>query len=156
MNQIREGLDAYSAMGSGLARPWFLSLLAEVYAKCGRVGEGLQALEQAFTTVERTGERFYLAEIHRLQGELTKIQRGLDAATEIEAYYQRSLEVAREQNAASWELRTVVSLARLWGDLGRCQAAWSLLRPVYDRFTEGFDTTDLKAALNLLDELNRD
>jgi len=151
--ELRTGLDAYRAMGSGLGCPWFLGLLAEVYAKSGRASEGLRALEDCFTTIEKTGERFYLAEMHRLRGELIASLRGVDAAAEVDACYDRSKEIAHEQSAKSWELRAVVSQARFWRDLGRPRAARDLLLPVYERFTEGLDTTELTQARRLLDEL---
>jgi predicted ATPase len=74
-------------------------------------------------------------------------------AAEAEAYFQRALAVARQQQAKSWELRAAMSLARLWRDQGKPQQARELLAPVYGWFTEGFDTRDLKEAKELLDHL---
>jgi predicted ATPase len=75
-------------------------------------------------------------------------------AAKAEAYFERSLSVAREQKAKSWELRAAMSLARLWRDQGKVQQARELLTPVYDWSTEGFDTRDLQEAKKLLDELH--
>ena len=153
LNQIRAGLDAYEAMESGLAAPWFRSLLANAYVKAGRLDAALRALDDALTSAERTGEGAHLAEIYRLQGEITLAHRGREAAVETEAYYTRSLEVCRKQEAVSWELRTAVSLARLWRDVGKRQDAVDLLAPVFGRFKQGFDTPDVKEAIQIMREL---
>jgi class 3 adenylate cyclase/predicted ATPase len=153
LNQIRAGLDAYEAMESQLASPWFRSLLANAYVKAGRPDAALRALDDALAMTERTGERFFLAEIYRLLGEIMLAQRGPEAAGETETCYQRSLEVCREQQALSWELRTTVSLARLWRQLGKNQHAMDLLVPVCSRFNGGFDTPDVQEAVQLLSEL---
>jgi predicted ATPase len=76
--------------------------------------------------------------------------------SEAECWLSRSLDLAREQSTPAWELRTATSLAHLWGCQGRSDEAVRVLRPVYDRFTEGFDTLDLRAAKRLLDELKED
>jgi class 3 adenylate cyclase/predicted ATPase len=153
LNQIRAGLDAYEAMESGLAAPWFRSLLAHAYVKAGRLDAALRTLDDALTSAERTGEGPHLAEIYRLQGEITLAHRGREAAVETEAYYTRSLEVCRKQEAVSWELRTAVSLARLWRDVGKRQDAVDLLAPVFGRFKQGFDTLDVKEAIQIMREL---
>jgi predicted ATPase len=103
--------------------------------------------------MERTGEAAHLAEIYRLQGEITLAHRGPEAAVETEACYTRSLEVCRKQEAVSWELRTAVSLARLWRDVGKRQDAVDLLAPVCGRFKQGFDTPDVKEAIQIMREL---
>jgi predicted ATPase len=100
--------------------------------------------------VERTGERWFAAEIHRHKGRLLLRQGDPEAAEEL---YSKALSIAEEQEAKLWELRAAVSLARLRCDHGRRAAARDLLAPVYDWFTEGFDTPDLKEAKSLLDEL---
>jgi predicted ATPase len=100
--------------------------------------------------VEETGERYYEAELRRLQAELL-LQQGHPA--EAEAGFQQAIEVARQQSARSWELRATVSLCRLWQGQDRRQDARRLLVAIYDWFTEGFDTPDLKDAERLLGEL---
>ena len=104
------------------------------------------------TVVETTKERWCEAEIHRMAGEIALKSPEPDAA-KAEAYFERALAVARQQQAKSWELRAAMSMARLWRDQGKRDEARELLAPVYGWFTEGFDTLDLKEAKALLDEL---
>ena len=153
LSQIRAGLEAYEATESRLACPWFGSLLANAYAKAGSLDAALRALDDSLTLTQRTGERFFLAEIYRLQGEITLAHRGPQAAGEVEACYRRSLEVCRQQEALSWELRTTVNLARLWRIVGKHQNAADLLASVHGRFRQGFDTPDLTEAAQLMSEL---
>ena len=105
------------------------------------------------TAVETTKEKWYEAEIHRSAGEIALLSPERDAA-KAEAYFERALAVARQQQAKSWELRAAMSMARLWRDQGKVQQARELLAPVYGWFTEGFDTRDLKEAKALLEELH--
>jgi predicted ATPase len=116
----------------------------------GHAEKGLTPLDDALQIVERTGERWFAAELNRHKGELLLRQAHADAAEEL---YRKVLSIAREQEAKMWELRAAVSLARLWRDQGRRAEARDLLAPVHDWFTEGFATPDLKAAKALLDEL---
>jgi class 3 adenylate cyclase/predicted ATPase len=153
LNQIRAGLEAYEAMDSWLATSWFKSLLASVYSGAGRPDAALRALDDALAIAKRTQESFFLAELYRLQGEITLTLAGPAAAEDAEDYYTRSLEVARKQKSVSWELRTSVSLARLWRDLGKHQQAADLLSSIVSKFREGFGTTDLKEAVTLMTEL---
>jgi predicted ATPase len=150
---MRAGLDGYEAMDSWLASCWFRSLLANGFSKAGRPDAALRALDDALAISERTGDRFFLAEIYRLQGEITFNRGGPAAVSDAEDCYNRSLKVAREQNALSWELRTAVSLARLWRDVGKHQQAADLLLPIVRRFKEGFLTADVKEAVQLMNEL---
>ena len=106
----------------------------------------------ATTTVETTKERWFEAEIYRVAGEVALKSPEPDNA-KTNAYFERALAVARQQQAKSWELRAATSMARLWRDQGRRNEARELLAPVYGWFTEGFDTLDLKEAKALLDEL---
>jgi class 3 adenylate cyclase/predicted ATPase len=153
VSQIRAGLNGYEALESWLACSWFRSLLANAYVKAGRPYAALRALDDAFAVAERTGEQFFLAELHRLQGEITLTHRGLEAASEAEACYKCSFEISRKQQALAWELRTAVSLARLWRDLGNRQEAADLLAPIFSKFNQGFDTSDVKEAVQLMREL---
>ena len=105
------------------------------------------------TAVETTKERWFEAEVNRIAGEIALKSPKPDAA-KAEAYFERALSVARQQQAKSWELRASMSLARLWRDQGKVQQARELLAPVYGWFTEGFDTRDLKEAKALLNELH--
>jgi len=134
-----------------------LALLGEVYAKMGEQEQGRNALAEARAIVDKTGERYWEAELHRLEGELT-LQFTLPSLEpsfpEAESSFHKALEVARRQKAKSLELRAATSLARLWQQQGKKAEAHQLLAPVYHWFTEGFDTKDLQEAKALLDELN--
>ncbi len=151
--QIRQGVDAYRATGAGLHLPHFLAALSEAARAHGRPAEGLDVLADAMAIVERTGERYFEAELHRLQGELL-LDRSPDDHGPAEGAFQKALSVARAQQARSLELRAATSLARLWRDQGKTNEARELVAPIYNWFTEGFDTPDLKDARSLLDELS--
>jgi predicted ATPase len=153
LREIRQGMERYQATGATLAWSWFLCMLAEAYGEGGQAEEGLSCVAEALVVVERTGEGYYEAEIHRLQGELLR-QGGAAAAAQAEACFRRALAVARRQGAKSHELRGATSLARLWRARGRLREAHRLLAPLYDWFTEGFDTPDLQEARRLLDALS--
>ena len=134
------------------ARPYFLALLAEAHGTLGKPEAGLTVLAEALTLVDNNGERWYEAELHRLKGALL-LQQSSDNQAEAETCFQHAIDIAQNQHAKSFELRTTTSLARLWQQQGKRQEAHDLLAPVYGWFTEGFDTADLKDAKALLDEL---
>jgi predicted ATPase len=115
--------------------------------------EGLAVIEEALAWTERTEERWRIAEFLRLKGELLLLQDSPGAAAAAEDNFRQALDWARRQGALSWELRAATSLARLLRDQSRAADAWALLQPVYDRFTEGFETADLKTAKALIDSL---
>jgi predicted ATPase len=150
--QIGRGIADYQATGAEVGRSHQLASLAEAYGKAGQVEEGLAALAETLAVVNRTGERFYEAEAHRLQGELLRMQ-GADPA-EVEACFRQAIQVARQQQAKSWELRAVMSLCRLWQEQGKREEARQMLAEIYGWFTEGFDTPDLREARVLLEELS--
>ena len=129
-----------------------MSHLALAYAELGKLDDAWRCIGEAITAAETTKERWYQAEINRIAGEIALNSPEPDAA-KAEAYFERALAVARQQQAKSWELRAAMSLARLWRDQGKVQQARELLAPVYGWFTEGFDTRDLKEAKALLEEL---
>jgi class 3 adenylate cyclase/predicted ATPase/DNA-binding winged helix-turn-helix (wHTH) protein len=150
--QIQQGLAAYQSTGAALFRPLFLTLLAEGYHSAGQATEGLRVLADAMDVVDRTAERFYEAEIYRLQGELLLAQGGTrHTFVEAERYLRKALDTARGQQARSLELRAATSLSRLWWQQGRQDDASRLLREIYGWFTEGFDTADLQEAQTLLE-----
>jgi DNA-binding SARP family transcriptional activator/predicted ATPase len=151
MEQIRAGMAAKRSTGARLHRSGALGSLAEVQARAGQPGEGLVTLAEALALVEETGERCVEAELHRVRAELLLMQ-GNEA--DAEASLQQAIEVARRQQARSWELRATVSLARLWQARGRTDEARQILSEVYAWFTEGFDTVDLQEARALLEELS--
>jgi predicted ATPase len=150
--QINQGLVARRAKDLQVQRPYFLSLLAEVYGKLNQPEEGLTALIEALETVDNTGERYWEAELHRRKGELLLIQQ-LRNVGEAEECFRKALDTARHQQAKSLELRAAMSLSRLWQQQGKQDEAHQLLAGIYGWFTEGFDTADLKAAKALLEEL---
>jgi predicted ATPase len=152
MAQITQGLVTYRATGSEILRPYFLALLAEAYSTMGEPEAGVMVLAEALTRVNTTGERWYESELYRLKGALL-LQQSPGNSTEAETCFQHAISIAQNQSAKSWELRSVTSLARLWQQQGKRQEAHDLLAPVYNWFTEGFDTADLKDAKMLLDEL---
>jgi class 3 adenylate cyclase/predicted ATPase len=151
-----EGLRGYRGTGSRLGLSWLLGLRGELLAKAGRFDEGLIAIEEALSHVNETDERYYEAEAHRLKGELLLRRGGAGAVTAAEASFEKSLEVARSQQAKAWELRAATSLARLRSSEGRSPEGLKVLGDVYDWFTEGFETPDLKDARRLLDDLSMD
>jgi predicted ATPase len=146
---LRTGSIAYRATGTEASVPYHMALLAAAYEIAGQVEESLAVLDDALQIAERTGERWVSAELYRRKGHLL-LRQGHSAA---ERYYCRAMSIAEEQGAKLWELRAAVSLARLRRDLGRQAEARDLLAPLYNWFTEGFDTPDLKEAKALLDEL---
>ena len=151
---MQQGLVAWRAMGLATVLSESLCLLAGAYGKAGQAGEGLRLVADALRIVERTGERKFEAELHRLQGELLLSR--AEAKLEAERCFERALEVARRQRAKSWELRAATSLSRLWhaqGSAGKREQARELLGETYGWFNEGFDTADLIEAKALLDAL---
>jgi predicted ATPase len=153
ISQLREGLAAYRATEAQIGRPQQLSLLADACTKTGRLDEGLDALNDASAAAEQNEEHNWDAEIHRLRGELLLKQRDSNAG-EASRCFRCAIEVAQKQSAKSWELRATTSLARLLGSQGRREEASAMLAAIYNWFTEGFDTADLKDAKALLDELS--
>jgi predicted ATPase len=131
----------------------FAFLISAASGHAGQIADGLPAFQAAIVRSELTEERWLIAELLRVKGETLLWRAAPGAAAEAEGHFQHSLEIARQQGALSWELRTATSLARLWREQARNNAAHALLAPVYDRFTEGFATADLRAARSLLDEL---
>jgi predicted ATPase len=152
IEQIHHGLTIYPATGAELLQPYFLTLLAEAHGTIGELETGLTVLTEALTVVDKTGARFYEPELYRLKGELLLQQASANQA-EAETCFHHALEIARNQQAKSFELRTATSLARLWQYQGKRQEAHDLLAPVYHWFTEGCDTADLQEAKALLDAL---
>jgi predicted ATPase len=147
---LRSGSAAYRATGAEAWMPQFITLLARGCAIAGQFQEAVTLLDDALQIVERTGERWFAAELNRHKGELLLRQEKSEAAEQL---YRKALRIADEQEAKLWELRASVSLARLRRDQGRAIEACDLLAPVYDWFTEGFGTPDLVAAKALLNEL---
>jgi len=172
IEQMRQALVALQATGTELVRPHFLALLAEALDKVRQAEEGLRVLEEALAVVHRNGERYYQAELYRLKGELllkqstaravsraaaggkAVVETEPPALTSAEGCFNQSIKIAQQQTAKSLELRTVMSVARLYQNQGKQEEARGLLAQIYARFTEGFDTMDLREAKALLDELS--
>ncbi|MGH8566050.1 MAG: AAA family ATPase [Gammaproteobacteria bacterium] len=172
IEQMREGLAAYEATGAKIVRPHLLALLAEALGKAGRPAEGLMVLAEALVVSQHTGNHYYDAELYRLKGELLLMQAAgrhvSPAATgeevvvedqptmamQAESCLNEAVSIAQKQRAKSWELRAVMSLARLYQKQGRKEEARRMLEETYGWFTEGFDTADLKEAKEMLDRLS--
>jgi predicted ATPase len=149
---ITSGLTAQRLTGASCFIPARSSDLARAYADLGRFDHARRCIDEAMAAIETTKDKWWEAEVHRVAGEISLKSTEPDAA-KAEAYFERALLVARQQQAKSWELRAAMSLARLWRDQGKVQEARELLAPVYGWFAEGFDTLDLKEAKALLAEL---
>jgi predicted ATPase len=148
-----QGLDNLEATAPNPWRPMFLTLLAEIYINRSETDQALRTLENALQLVERTEERAWEAGIHILLG---KALLTLDPPNtqEAEASLHRGIRVAQSQGAKYLELRAATTIARLWQSRGKLRNARDLLAPVYDWFTEGFETADLKETKALLEQLS--
>jgi predicted ATPase len=155
MESLREGMAGWQKSGAGLWMPIFLMLETEAYRKSGRDEAALQAVERALAVCEESGERWAMAEVLRSKAHLLLSARRADDAA-IEGILLQSLEIARRQQALCWELRTSCDLSRLWQHRGQSKKALKLLQSVFDQFTEGFDTADLRDAQKLLRNLRRE
>ena len=162
IEQMRQGIAAHEATGTEVMRAHFLALLAEALGKTGQLEEGLRLLDDALSFIDRNGERYYHAELYRLKGELLLRQSTCrknggphpSVFAQVEECFNESIRIAMQQKAKSWELRAVMSMARLYQDHDKHTDARRRLSEVYDSFTEGFDTVDLREAKALLDELS--
>ena len=150
--EMRQGLAADLATGAKVMQPYYLGLLAEAYGEAGHPEEGLPLLAEALAVMDNTELRYYGAELYRLKGALL-LRQAVPDASQAEACFHQALDVARAQQARSLELRAAMSLACLWQQQDKHQDARDLIAPVYDWFTEGFDTGDLQEAKALLKAL---
>jgi predicted ATPase len=146
---IEQGIADHRNAGSAIVLPMMFYFLARAYLQVGRSADAEEPLRMAIEQAEKSGEKWFLAELYRLHGELLLAS---EAATEIqpEAVFQQALALARQQRARAWELRTAMSLARLWQQQGYAKRALKLLKSVYAQFDEGFTTADLLEARQLL------
>ena len=147
-------LNALAGMrehGAELVRTFSLPLMADSFRRSNQIDDGLEIIEEAFASFDATGARIQEAEAHRLKGELLLLRPGAEA--DASGSLCRAIEIAREQDAKSWELRATISLARLLAKQGKRDEAHTMLAAIYNWFTEGFDTADLRDAKALLDEL---
>jgi class 3 adenylate cyclase/tetratricopeptide (TPR) repeat protein len=155
---MREGLDAQSATGASLFRPWYLCRLADVSRTVGRFEEGLAAVAEATAIMQRTGERLDEARLHRLKGDLILRGFGVEAQpcvqTEAEECFRKSIKIARQQEARLFELKAAISLSRLLKQQGKKAQARQALAEIYEWFSEGFETQGLKDAKELIEQLS--
>ena len=168
--QMRQGVTAVQAIGlPGMVRPYYRAVLAEAHLKIGQAEAGLGALVEVFAEVPPDGKFWFEPELYRIKGELTlksKVKtspRQVKASqnksedrspeSEAEECFWKAIDIARQQQAKSLELRAVMGLSRLWQQQGKTEEARKLLSEIYGWFTEGFDTADLKEAKALLEEL---
>jgi class 3 adenylate cyclase/predicted ATPase len=149
---ITSGITSLRSTGATLYEPRHLSFLAMAYAELAQLDDARRCIDDAIEKVERSKEKWGEAEVHRIAGEIALKSLAPDAER-AEKHFDRALAVARQQQAKSWELRAAMSMARLWRGQGKRDEARDLLAPVYNWFTEGFDTLDLKEAKALLNEL---
>ena len=152
IERMHQGLAAMRATGGEVTRPAYLALLAEACGKAEQAERGLPLLAEARAMTDENGQRYCDADFHWLEGELL-LQQAVPDASQAETCFHQALSIARHQQAKSWELRAAMSLARLWQSQDKRQDAYDLLAPVYNWFTEGFDTADLQDARALLDDL---
>jgi predicted ATPase/energy-coupling factor transporter ATP-binding protein EcfA2 len=150
LHRFQKGLDGYRATGACLGLPYYLAILGDALGQTGRFDDARNALEEALDLVERNDERFQEAELHRLLGELHLAESSDEAAAE--GCFRRAVEISRRQRSRAWELRSTMSLARLWHRQGRRHEAFTALTAAFDLFTEGFETPDLVDAAALLKE----
>jgi hypothetical protein len=153
IQRMAQGIAGLQALGCGFVVPFWRPMLVQALCEGGGVDplDGCNQLAEVIETIYRSGELAWLPEANRIRGTLHAMACN---ETNAEADHRKSIEVARAQNAKSWELRAATSLAKLWQTQGKTEEAHGLLFPVYDWFTEGFGTADLKDAKVLLDELS--
>ena len=149
---MRHHLADLKAIGSEYISDRCLAFIAIALVSMKRFDEGLRTLDEAFSFVARTGQRFYEAELFRLKGELLLAQMASNAAA-AEQSFRTAIEISRKQLAKSWELRATTSLAQLMAKQRKRGEARRILGEIYGWFTEGFDTSDLKDAKDLLTKL---
>jgi predicted ATPase len=151
---VASGIDLWRSAGSTIFTPEQEFMLAIAHADSGQFKDAWRCIGEAMAAMQATRERWCEAEAHRVAGEIALKSPQRDVA-KAQSYFEHSLALSRAQQARSWELRAATSLARLLSEQGQRQAARELLAPVYDWFTEGFDTSDLRTARALLRELHR-
>jgi class 3 adenylate cyclase/predicted ATPase len=152
IKRMRHNMSELRAAGTEIGLSYNLALLAATLGRTGRFDEALATIDESFPIIERGGQRSYEPEVHRLKGELLLAQDASNAA-QAEQSFRTAIDIARKQHAKSWELRATTSLARLLDGQGKRDEARAMLAEIYNWFTEGFDTADLKDAKALLEEL---
>jgi len=148
----KKTLDTCDQTGWRICNAEFLGALAQGLAGLGELDEALVTADKALTTAGHAGDDYAVSELLRIKGEVLLQQAG-DQSIAAEDCFQGALEIAQQQDAVFWELRVALSLARLRIGQNRQNDAREILAPTYDRFTEGFDTADLKQARSLLQQM---
>ena len=151
INQVRLGIDTWQSTGTGMRRPYFLALLADLLLQAEEFDEGVTVIDEAQSLIEFSKEYRWHAETVRLKGALMEC-RG-DPCEEVEAAYNRALNIAKEQNAMLLALRAATSLARLWLGSGGSNKAPSMLNSILGGYTEGFGIPDYQIAKALLESI---
>jgi len=149
---ILKGLEDLRATGAGLDLTLHLGFLGDAYTQAGQLADAANALDEGLATVEKTDERFYEAELHRLRGQMLSVTSPADA----EAAFYKAIAIARSQHSKAFELRATESLARLWHKQDRGKEARAALSAIYGTYTEGFSTPDLLDARALLETLGNE
>jgi class 3 adenylate cyclase/tetratricopeptide (TPR) repeat protein len=150
---ILKALAGLREHGSELIRAFSLPLIAESFLETNQIDRGLEFIEEAFATMDTTSARIQEAETHRIKGDLL-LRKGAAHIDEAKSCFGRAIEIAARQAAKSYELRATMSLARLHAQQGHREDARRMVMEIYNWFSEGFDTGDLKEAKTMLDELS--
>jgi len=160
IDELQRGLNAYEATGARLWRAYSLGLLAQSFARAGKIGHALTTISEALTLAETTGEEWSSAELHRIKGELLIMEAGEEHTVRsthdarIVDCFEKALDIARRQQSKSWELRVVTSLGAFSQRVGLRRDVRKLVGDCYEWFTEGRDTADLKRAEVFLSRLS--
>jgi predicted ATPase len=158
ISRLAEGIEQWKSTGAQLGLPLYLGLMAEAFMMKGHLRRASDSLAEAFSISARNNDCHYDAELYRLQGDLALAQGttkdGQRAKDNAEASFRHAIKVAQSHKSKTLELRATTSLCRRWRNQGKEKQARDKLQIIYGRFTEGFDTPDLKQAKGLLDELS--
>lgn len=157
ISELREGISSMRSTRTKYTLPLLQAWLGELYLKADQIDDGLNAIEEGLVMAKENEDRFSLPEFHRIRGQLLlarSVKSGLEDSEEVESAFWTAIKIAKDQQAKSLELRATICLASLWSVQGKTVEARELLAPIYDWFTEGFDTADLTDAKALLNELH--
>jgi len=150
--RMGDSMAARQSRGTMFLRPYYLALLAQVFARAGKSETALDVIAEANAVASATGEVWIAPELVRIEGELLLSSDANDIES-AERAFTKAIALAQDRNAKSWELRAATSLARLWADQGRRDEARDVLAPVFEWFSEGFETADLRDAKALISNL---
>jgi predicted ATPase len=153
IHDLTTGFAAYRSIGATVWLPQALTYLATAHLELRNIDEASRLISEAINAVETSKETWFEAEVHRTAGEIALRASPPDTA-KAELCFQRAIAVAQAQGAKSWELRSAMSLATLWGKQAQQEKAYELLQATYSWFSEGFDTKDLRETRALLGEMS--